>query len=812
MAHVSASTSRYAKRRKEQLTLVKKLRAIGAQANIDLPRIAVIGNQSAGKSSLVEAISGISLPRDAVSIRWEYDPQGQRLDEVMEEHLVEHLTDKTDVELALRRAQFWILNPKDSMNHILSLSMEELRAPRENALAYSRNVVCLDISGPELTDLSFVDLPGIIQNAENHLVQLVEELVLSYIRGNCLVLITMPMSDDIENQKAVRLAKQVDPYGDRTIGVLTKPDTLTEGAIKMRNLWLDIIEGHRHTLKHGYYCTRQPDDDERQRGITSTGARAAEEDFFSQVAPWSLSSHRHRFGTRNLVENLGILLSNVINESLPKLVVEVNHDLSACEAHLKTLPKPVTTDPSAYVLNLITSFCLEVRSFVQGGSRTASLVQENRRIYDTYMREIFSTAPQFLPYTVDKQQSGSITVTSFAHDENGFSAEASPSSVDGCMFLNDVRDHIRRSLTRELPNNVPYSAKVALIQHFQTSWKALSARCFEAVHAAFHELLCRLIDSNLSLYAHLEARVRLVVDELVKVKYEDTLVQIFKTLNHEALPFTQHSRYLAETKDNFLSKYKDARAALLGFKPPQPSGVGPFAAFTPPPPSHDAKSVGAVSSSVTGCAHVSAKPTDKSSKIALPDDFKFSEDFRKGALRNSFLTSPTAGSSTATPLKPSIPFTPFWENLPKTAEPLSSFSKGILSEEERKREEANIIAGLARLGYAGVATEDFGKLNRRDEYEEELEMMAEVRAFFQVSYKRIVDYVPMIIDHEFLFACSDALQAFLIEKLELATKNTSERCAVYVAEDAGITTMREELLARKKRLISAQQELLDFAI
>lgn len=78
----------------------------------------------------------------------------------MEEHLVEHLTDKTDVELALRRAQFWILNPKDSMNHILSLSMEELRAPRENALAYSRNVVCLDISGPELTDLSFVDLPG----------------------------------------------------------------------------------------------------------------------------------------------------------------------------------------------------------------------------------------------------------------------------------------------------------------------------------------------------------------------------------------------------------------------------------------------------------------------------------------------------------------------------------------------------------------------------------------------------------------------------------------------------------------------------
>lgn len=123
------------------------------------------------------------------------------------------------------------------------------------------------------------------------------------------------LTDDIENQKAARLAQQVDPTGQRTIGVLTKPDTLTAGAIKSKENWLALLEGQRGKTVHGYFCTRQPDDDERARGITPSDARATEKTFFNTTSPWSTSTHRDRFGTESLVDNLARLLSNIIDET-----------------------------------------------------------------------------------------------------------------------------------------------------------------------------------------------------------------------------------------------------------------------------------------------------------------------------------------------------------------------------------------------------------------------------------------------------------------------------------------------------------------
>lgn len=97
-----------------------------------------------------------------VSIRWEFDSHDKRLEEVSEVPFGATITDKGDVELAIRRAQAAVLNPSVSATSFLTYSLEELKdgARGQKTMQFSRNVVCVDLEGPELTDLFFIDCPG----------------------------------------------------------------------------------------------------------------------------------------------------------------------------------------------------------------------------------------------------------------------------------------------------------------------------------------------------------------------------------------------------------------------------------------------------------------------------------------------------------------------------------------------------------------------------------------------------------------------------------------------------------------------------
>ncbi|OJT07871.1 hypothetical protein TRAPUB_1234, partial [Trametes pubescens] len=121
-----------------------------------------------------------------------------------------------EVEHMLRRAQEAVLHPDVKFEVFLEDGWQE-KVKGKQPLRFSQNIVCIELTGPDLTDLSFVDLPGIVQNAESEVVNLVEDMVNNYIKGTSLILVTLLMSDDIENQKAARLAHLADPKGHRTI-------------------------------------------------------------------------------------------------------------------------------------------------------------------------------------------------------------------------------------------------------------------------------------------------------------------------------------------------------------------------------------------------------------------------------------------------------------------------------------------------------------------------------------------------------------------------------------------------------------------
>jgi hypothetical protein len=97
-----------------------------------------------------------------VSIRWEFDMNDKPLDKVSEVRFGPLITDKGNVELALRRAQAAVLNPSLPATSFLACSMDELKngaLGNQKVLQFSRNVVCVDLEGPTLTDLNFIDMP-----------------------------------------------------------------------------------------------------------------------------------------------------------------------------------------------------------------------------------------------------------------------------------------------------------------------------------------------------------------------------------------------------------------------------------------------------------------------------------------------------------------------------------------------------------------------------------------------------------------------------------------------------------------------------
>ncbi|KAF8550164.1 hypothetical protein OG21DRAFT_451650 [Imleria badia] len=150
---------------------------------MDLPSIVVIGGQSAGKSSLVEAVSGVNVPRDSgtctrcpmectmssiattwsctIKLRFDYDSSGHSTHQQKEISFGEIITDRNDVDIWLRRAQAAILNPDLDPKSFYQRNIQDLRSlTSPNSLKFSRNVVSIFIEDPTATDLSFVDLPG----------------------------------------------------------------------------------------------------------------------------------------------------------------------------------------------------------------------------------------------------------------------------------------------------------------------------------------------------------------------------------------------------------------------------------------------------------------------------------------------------------------------------------------------------------------------------------------------------------------------------------------------------------------------------
>ncbi|TFK66013.1 hypothetical protein BDN72DRAFT_772573 [Pluteus cervinus] len=582
---IGLSAPEHTGRQRELLDQVNQLHSTGVHVDIDLPQICVIGSQSSGKSSLIESISGITLPRDTgtctrcpiecrlahsaaawtckISLQFIWDASGQFLPQARNEPFGNPITDKSLVEDRIRRAQRAILNPATPSHRFLT-GNETIK----NECDFSKNRVLLQISGPDVADLSFCDLPGLIasvsgQSAVDN-IDLVQDLVRSYIeRPSCVILVTVACETDFENQGAHRLAKEYDPEGERTIGVLTKPDRIPPGE---EERWIRFIKNMQEPLKHNWFCVKQPSSQELKEGVTWTGARERENRFFSTQRSWSEldAIYKRYLGTANLVGRLSLILSDLIETRLPHIQAEVDSAISSVEDELDRLPKEPSQDPVHEVMGLLQRFIGDLQEEIRGRPDPNGLIQTIRPHHDDFRQSIRGTVPCFLPFE-EKGVPRKMEPFIFLHeeDDDDSSDGTDDTSTSNFIYVDEVLKRSLGARARELPGHTPFSVQKHYIDQFLAHWPAPAIKLCRLVYDTLNERVNRLVKEHFSTFGQgaLEHPVRLLLQDHLRACRDRGKAQIEWLLSLEKLAFTSNSSKFAFYQAKFLVHYRTARHA-----------------------------------------------------------------------------------------------------------------------------------------------------------------------------------------------------------------------------------------------------------
>lgn len=336
----------------EQLIdIVNQLQDIYAASgcdDIDLPQIVVVGSQSSGKSSVLEHIVGKSfLPRGAGIVT--------RCPLVLQ--LVHSKEDKEDYAIFNH-------NPKTRFTDY-KLIRDEIEAETERLAGANKNVcnkpINLKICSNSLLNLTLIDLPGIVKipvgDQPKDIEMQVRKLVLHYIKKqNCLILAVSPANTDMANSESLKIAKEVDPAGCRTLAVITKLDLMDEGT-DARNM----LQGNVIPVKLGIIgvVNRSQKDINDDKSIEES--LEDEQKFLMTTYPRIASKH----GSSYLSKTVQGLLICHIKACLPDLKNKILHQLTSRRVEFSQIEEN-TKDKKSILLDLLSEFSRTYVSAIVG--------------------------------------------------------------------------------------------------------------------------------------------------------------------------------------------------------------------------------------------------------------------------------------------------------------------------------------------------------------------------------------------------------------------------------------------------------------
>ncbi|KAF2136538.1 uncharacterized protein K452DRAFT_353894 [Aplosporella prunicola CBS 121167] len=353
------------------LDAIAQMRKCGLEDVLSIPQIVVCGDQSAGKSSVLEAITEIPFPRnDNLCTRFATEIILRRAE--VESITIKVIPDITRTEKdkeSIRAFQASITNFEE-LPKIMDKAMSVMGIDEDGhaGQAFSRDTLSVEIEGPSRPQLILVDLPGLIQNESKGVtatdIALVAEITDRYIsqpRTVCLAVISA--TNDYANQGILSKVRNVDPQGDRTLGIITKPDRLPAGS-GSESAFIGLALNHDISLGLGWHVLKNRSYEERSYSFTE---RKASEALFFANSNWS-HLPKDCIGVESLVERLSALLFEHVKRQLPDVQADVSNKFSETQEQLKIMGKRRATPQECrdYLMQLSLDVFLVCKAAVDG--------------------------------------------------------------------------------------------------------------------------------------------------------------------------------------------------------------------------------------------------------------------------------------------------------------------------------------------------------------------------------------------------------------------------------------------------------------
>lgn len=350
--------------RDEQMMMLTKkmieirglLQTVGQSDTLTLPSIVVIGSQSSGKSSVLEAIVG-----------HEFLPKGHNM--VTRRPIELTLVNTPDAQSEYGEFPALRLGKVTDFTQIQK-TLTDLNLAVPAADCVSDDPIQLRIYSPNVPDLQLIDLPGYIQvvgrDQPPELKEKISALCERYIRAPNVILAISAADVDLANSTALRASRKVDPRGERTIGVITKMDLVDpeRGA--------SLLTDKKYALRLGYVgvVCRVPAGAggnklfSRGNGNITNAITKNEAAFFTSHAEFSPDTHLD-VGTKNLKKKLMHVLEQTMAGSLKTTSEAIQRELAEATYEFKVQYNERPLSAESYLAESLDSFKHSFRGFTE---------------------------------------------------------------------------------------------------------------------------------------------------------------------------------------------------------------------------------------------------------------------------------------------------------------------------------------------------------------------------------------------------------------------------------------------------------------